>query len=133
MFKGKVTKSVMLVPQGEQRPLKLNVEQWDDCTSISVPTEDGEYGGPEDVRSLKLVEEYGAFIAKYGLPHEKMYRKRLQDIDAGGRVVDRIRVEVSEVRWSDLEADGSLQRMKSEASMGVRAIMAWLLPPSLSD
>jgi hypothetical protein len=79
------------------------------------------------------MDTLGAFLAKHGLRHEKMLRKRLNDGSSSDRVVDRIRVDVSIGRWKELTANGSLKRMQAEASEGVRAILAWLMPISTSN
>ena len=94
MYKGKVKTSVMHVPDGQSPTLKLLVEKWDDCFVLSVMTHPEQYGSPEDVLAIEVMQAYGDLLDRRQKPHEKLYRRRLHiGASKGRKVVDGIRVD----------------------------------------
>lgn len=89
---GKKAVRVVMSMQVDGRPVTVWVEKWEDQASIFVPTAHEQYGCPEDVRALEFIKDLGDLLDLLKVPHEKMFRNRLQS--GFEKVVDRIRMEV---------------------------------------
>jgi len=70
--------------------VKLELNVMGDETSIVIPTTRRHYGSDADAEGVRFMRELGERLDRLGVPHEKMYRDRVNG--SLERIVDRIRI-----------------------------------------